>query len=38
MNTDDLRVHCVDTGVARLNTVGERQFGRRFAFGIQINF
>jgi len=38
LNTDDLRLRTVDTGVTRLNNVGERQFGRRFAFGIQINF
>ena len=38
LNTDDLRVYTLDTGVTRLNIVGERQFGRRFQFGITINF
>ena len=38
LNTDDLRVYSIDTGVSRLNTVGEREFGRRFQFGIQVNF
>ncbi|MCI0658145.1 MAG: hypothetical protein L0170_13925 [Acidobacteria bacterium] len=38
LNTDDLRVYTYDTGVTRLNVVGEREFGRRFQFGIQVNF
>jgi hypothetical protein len=35
---DNVRVHTVDTGVTRLNILGERGFGRRFQFGILINF
>jgi hypothetical protein len=38
LNTDDLRIYTYDTGVTRLNAVGERDFGRRFQFGIQVSF
>jgi outer membrane receptor protein involved in Fe transport len=38
LNSDNLRIYTYDSGVTRLNTDGEREFGRRYQFGIQVNF
>jgi len=38
LNSDDLRVYTIDPGRYALQTDEVRQFGRRFQFGIQIDF
>ena len=38
LNSDNLRIYAYDSGAVMLNTVGLRDFGRRYQFGIQVNF
>ncbi|HEV8376178.1 MAG TPA: carboxypeptidase regulatory-like domain-containing protein [Candidatus Polarisedimenticolia bacterium] len=38
LNTDDLRIYSLDSGLVNLNINGVRSFGRRYQVGIQINF
>jgi len=38
LNTDDLRIFTVESTRRSLQSKEERRFGRRFQFGIQIDF
>ena len=38
LNSDDLRIYTIDPGRYAIQTDEVRQFGRRFQFGIQIDF
>jgi outer membrane receptor protein involved in Fe transport len=38
LNTDDLRVREIDDQFATLQSVEQREFGRRFQFGMRMNF
>ena len=38
LNTDDLRISTIDNGFRSLQSRETRRFGRRFQFGLQLDF